>query len=83
MTESTINLTFNNDFLNQIDLIAKNEFRTRNELIYNSIKLYIDQKQKLQKLYAYGENIAAKNNFSENDIIEEIKNYRKTNENSH
>ena len=72
----TINLTFENDFLEKIDFIAKNESRTRTDLIYNSIKMYVDQKQKLQELYAYGESVVAESNFTEDDILEEIKNYR-------
>ena len=75
---STINLTLENDFLEEIDVFAKNESRTRTDLIYTSIKMYVNQKQKLQELYAYGESVALKNQFSEDDIIEEIKNYRNT-----
>jgi len=76
MTAATINLTLENDFLEKIDLIAKNESQTRANIIYNSIKTYINQKQKLQELYAYGESVARKNNFTEEDVFEEIKNYR-------
>ena len=64
--------------MEKIDIIAKNESQTRNELIYNSIKVYIDQKQRLQELYIYGEKIASKNNFTEGDIIDEIKKFRKS-----
>ena len=76
MAVATINLTLENDFLEKIDLIAKNEAQTRTDIIYNSIKIYINQKQKLQELYAYGESVARKNNFTEEDVFEEIKNYR-------
>ena len=78
MAVATVNLTIDNDFLDKIDIIAKNESRTRTELIYNSIKMYIDQKQRLQELYTYGEKIASKNNFTEDDIIDEIKIFRKS-----
>jgi hypothetical protein len=54
-----------------------NESRTRTDLIYNSIKMYIDRKQRLQELFAYGEHISSTNDFTEDDIMEEIKNYRK------
>ena len=76
MAVATINLTLENDFLEKIDLIARNESQTRTDIIYNSLKAYINQKQKLQELYAYGESIAKKNNFTEEDVFEEIKNYR-------
>jgi predicted transcriptional regulator len=78
MAVATINLTFDDDFVKQIDQIADNESLTRTDLIYNSIKMFIIRKQRLQELYKYGESIASKNNFTEEDVMEEIKNYRKT-----
>jgi hypothetical protein len=39
--------------------------------------MYIDRKKRLQELFAYGERIAAMNKFTEADVMEEIKNYRK------
>ena len=76
MAVATINLTLDNDLLEKIDFFAKSQSQTRTDLINNSIKTYISQKQRLQELYAYGEEIASKNNFTEEDILEEIKNYR-------
>jgi predicted transcriptional regulator len=77
MAVATINLTFDDDFVKQIDQMADNESLTRTDLIYNSIKMFINRKQRLQELYKYGESIALKNNFTEEDVMEEIKNYRK------
>ena len=76
MALATINLTLENDFLEKIDSIARGEAKTRDDIIYNSIKVYINQKQKLQELYAYGENVAKGSNFTENDVFEEITKYR-------
>ena len=50
MADTTINLTLDNDLLNNIDQIAKEESQTRNELINFSIKMYINQKQRLQNI---------------------------------
>ena len=72
----TINLDFDDDFIKQIDDVANNESLTRTDLIYNSIKMYINRKQKLQELFSYGEQIAKKNGFTEDDVMEEIKKYR-------
>jgi predicted transcriptional regulator len=77
MADATINLAFDDDMIMQIDYFADNESLTRTDLIYNSVKMYINRKQRLRELYAYGENIAAKNNFTEEDVMVEIKNYRK------
>ena len=76
MAVATINLAFEDDFVKQIDFIANNESLTRTDLIYNSIKMYINRKQKLQELFAYGESVSARNNFTEEDVMDEIKKYR-------
>jgi metal-responsive CopG/Arc/MetJ family transcriptional regulator len=77
MTLATINLTLDKDLLDKLDYFADNQSQTRTDIISNSIRMYISQKQRLQELYAYGENKASKSNFTEDDIIDEIKNYRK------
>ena len=76
MAIATINLTFEDDFVKQIDLIANNESLTRTDLIYNSVKMYINRKQKLRELFSYGESVAARNNFTEEDVMDEIRKYR-------
>ena len=79
MVEVVINLTLENDFLEKVDMVATNESRTREELIHSSLKMYINQRQRLQELYSYGESVASKNVFSEDDILNEVNNYRNTN----
>jgi hypothetical protein len=37
--------------------------------------MYINRKQRLQQLFAYGERIAAQGNFTEEDVMEEIKQF--------
>jgi metal-responsive CopG/Arc/MetJ family transcriptional regulator len=77
MAVATIDLSFDDDLLKQIGYFADSESLTRTDLIYNSVKMYINRKKRLQELYAYGESIVQKNNFTEDDVLEEIKNYRK------
>jgi predicted transcriptional regulator len=77
MSVATINLTFDDDLVKQMDLIADTASITRTQLIYNSVKMYINDRQRLQDLYVYGESIAEKNNITEEDVFEEIKKYRK------
>ena len=70
MAVATIKLAFDDDLVKQIDLIADTASITRTQLIYNSVKMYINDRQRLQELYAYGENIAKKNNLTEEDVFE-------------
>ena len=76
MAIATVNLAFDEDLMKQIDFFANNESLNRNDLIYNSVKMYITRKQRLLELYKYGESVATKNNFTEDDVMQEIKNYR-------
>ena len=77
MALATVNLAFDDDLVQKMDLIARKASITRTQLIYNSVKMYINDRQRLQELYAYGETIATKNNFTEDDVFKEIKKYRK------
>jgi len=42
MAVATINLSFDDDLVKQMDLIANTASITRNQLIYNSVKMYIN-----------------------------------------
>jgi len=76
MATASINLSFDDDIIKQIDFFANSALITRNQLIYNSVKTYLNDRQRLQELYAYGKNLAENNNFTEDDVFEEIKKYR-------
>ena len=76
MAIDTINLAFEDDLIKQIDKIADTASITRTQIIYNSVKMYIKDRQRLQEIYTYGKSIAEKNNFTEEDVFEEIKKYR-------
>ena len=80
MALSTVNISFKKDLLLQIDEIAKNEARTRSELIREAARLYIERKKKWESIFKYGESLAAKYNITEEDITEEITKYRKEKE---
>ena len=76
MALATVNLAFDDDLVQKMDIFARKASITRTELIYNSVKMYMSDMQRLQELYAYGEAIAQKNNFTEEDVFEEIRKYR-------
>ena len=76
MAISTVNISFREDLLKQIDEIAKNEARTRSELIREAARIYIERKKKWESIFAYGESLSSKYNFTEDDVNTEIKKYR-------
>jgi len=71
MALSTVNISFKKDLLQQIDEIAKNEARTRSELIREAARLYIERKKKWESIFAYGESLASKYKLKEEDINED------------
>ncbi len=78
MNTSTVNIAFRKDLLKQIDKIAKEESRSRSELIREAARMYIDRKSKWMEIFKYGDKKAGMMNISEEDILTEVKKYRKS-----
>ncbi|MDR1256856.1 MAG: ribbon-helix-helix domain-containing protein [Spirochaetaceae bacterium] len=76
MAVSTVNISFQEELLEQIDKIAQNEVRTRSELIREAARIYIERKMKWKSIFSYGENLSSKYKFTEKDVTDEIKKYR-------
>ena len=77
MALAAVNISFKEDLLKQIDETAKNEARTRSELIREAARLYIERKKKWESIFAYGENLSSKYGFTEEDVNREIEKCRK------
>jgi len=80
MAVATVNISFQEDLLDQIDKIAQNEARTRSELIREAARMYIERKKKWESIFAYGESISSKYKFTEKDVNVEILKYREKND---
>ena len=78
MPVATVNISFRKDFLIQIDQVANKEARTRSELIREAVRLYIDRKKEIEGIFKIGKKIGATLEISERDLMDEIKDYRKT-----
>jgi metal-responsive CopG/Arc/MetJ family transcriptional regulator len=76
MAVSTVNISFQDGLLNQIDSIARDEARTRSELIREAARVYIEKKRRWESIFAYGESRAQKYGFTEEDVNGEIEKYR-------
>jgi len=80
MPVSTVNISFNTEFLAQLDKIARNEARTRSELIREATRMYIERKNEWQKIFETGSQIGKTLEIIQEDVINEIKSHRKTNQ---
>ena len=68
MGVSTVNISFKDELLKEIDRIADRESRSRSELIREAARLYIDRKKRWEKIFAFGGNRAEKLKVSEQDV---------------
>ena len=78
MQVSTVEISFQNDFLDKIDEIAGNEDRTRADLIREAVRLYIDRKKDFDSIFQTGKQIGSTLEIKEPDVMNEIKEYRIT-----
>lgn len=76
MKVNTVNISFQKDLLEQIDDIAKEESRSRSELIREAARMYIERKNKWKKIFEFGELKARSKKIREDDILKEIKKHR-------
>lgn len=78
MGTTTVNISFKEDLLQEIDSIARQESRTRSELVREAARMYIERKQKWQAIFALGQNQISRTDIDERMIDKEIKAYRKS-----
>jgi len=76
MAGSTVNISFNRELLAEIDKTAKQESRTRSELIREAARLYIGRKNRWERIFAFGSRQAERLALREEDIAAEIRKYR-------
>jgi predicted transcriptional regulator len=76
MAASTVNISFNKELLAEIDKTAKQESRTRSELIREAARLYIGRKNRWERIFTFGSRQVQRLGLREEDVDGEIKRYR-------
>ncbi len=79
MNSRTVNISFRKDLLKKIDKVAKEESRSRSELIREAARLYIERKERWQKIFEFGSQQVSRLGLEEKDVSEEIKKFRQKN----
>ncbi|MBW2311450.1 MAG: ribbon-helix-helix protein, CopG family [Deltaproteobacteria bacterium] len=77
MSTITVNISFQDSLLADIDRVAKLESRSRSELLREAARMYIARKKHWDKIFLYGESQASQRMLSEADVGSEINSYRK------
>ena len=72
----TVNISFREDLLNEIDEVARSESRSRSELLREVARLYIDRKKRMRSIIESMRTIASERGITEEEIAAEIASYR-------
>ncbi len=68
----TVNISFQDTLLAEIDAEAQRESRSRSELLREAARMYIKRQQRLEAVFAMGDAARKKQGFTESDIEAEI-----------
>ncbi|WDN88464.1 hypothetical protein BuS5_01432 [Desulfosarcina sp. BuS5] len=76
MSTVTVNISFQDRFLDSIDQIARHESRSRSELLREAARIYIERKERWNQIFAETSIQSSKQAFTEKDVLDEISLYR-------
>jgi CopG family transcriptional regulator/antitoxin EndoAI len=76
MSTVTVNISFQDRLLADIDRIARRESRSRSELLREAARIYIERKERWNNIFAKTSIQSGKQALTEKDVLEEISRYR-------
>jgi len=74
---STVNISFREELLEEIDDVARAESRSRSELIREAARMYIERKRRWDAIFSTADQMVAASNTKEGDVLSEIKKQRR------
>ena len=72
MPTVTVNISFQDSLLSEIDKTAKKEYRSRSELIREAARLYIERQNQWNDLFQLGDKLVQEQHLTESDVAGEI-----------
>lgn len=76
MPSVTVNLSFQDSLLAEIDRVARDESRSRSELIREAARMYIERKRQWDDVFGVGDRLRQSEKISQRDIANEIAAHR-------
>ncbi len=76
MSTRTVNISFQDELLREIDRVAKQESRSRSELLREASRLYIERRERWARIFEVGRRVARRSGVKPSDIEREIKAHR-------
>ncbi len=78
---STVNISFRQDLLEQIDEVARTESRSRSELLREAARMYIQRKRRMDTVIESIRETVRQRGITEADVVAEIAAVRAEREN--
>jgi metal-responsive CopG/Arc/MetJ family transcriptional regulator len=78
MSTVTVNISFQDSLLRDIDRVARGEARTRSELLREAAREYIRRRNRWRDIFAAGQRIARQKGLKPDDVAAEIAAFRAT-----
>ncbi len=72
----TVNISFQDRLLSNIDRIARRESRSRSELLREAARIYIERKERWNQIFAKTSIQSGEKALTEKDVLDEITLYR-------
>ena len=77
MSNRTVNISFEDDLLREIDRAARRESRSRSEFLREAARAYIQRRERWDRIFAMGRGAARRKKLSPDDVSHEIGSYRR------
>lgn len=68
MSGKTVNVSFSKELLKTMDAVAREEVRTRSELLREAVRLYVEQKRRWKRIFAYWQQEAIRSHIKPEDV---------------
>lgn len=78
MSNVTVNISFQDGLLRDIDRVARRESRSRSELLREAARAYIQRKARWAGIFALGRKIAREKGLKPEDVSSQIRACRKS-----
>lgn len=76
MSNVTVNISFQDDLLYEIDAEAKRESRSRSELIREAARAYVVRQRRQDAVFALGDAVTKQRKLTEKDVSDAIREVR-------
>ena len=68
----TVNISFQDVLLEEIDAEARRESRSRSELLREAARMYVQRQKRWENVFSLGDSVSEKSGLTEADIEAEI-----------